>query len=91
MTISLPEFIADVGDEASAELFGVKLRTIQSWRRRERIPRPDQAQAMVLVAGGRLSLESIYVLPESAAVNDTDVDPDVDPDSDRIAPPVETA
>lgn len=82
MAIPLPEFIAQVGDEAASELFGVKVRTVQSWRRRERLPRPDQANAMVQASSGQLSLESIYApAPDESAANAAD-----DPDVGRIVP-----
>lgn len=39
----LTDFIELVGDEAAAELFDAKVRTVASWRRGERVPRPAQA------------------------------------------------
>lgn len=45
--MNLPEYIQAVGDAAAAEKFGVKPRTAASWRRRERFPRPEQAEMIV--------------------------------------------
>lgn len=44
---TLSGFIAEIGDEAAAALFDVKLRTVASWRRGERFPRRDQALRIV--------------------------------------------
>lgn len=60
MKQSLASFIAEVGDEKAADLFGVKLRTVESWRRGERTPRPKQAQQIIAAADGRLDFQSIY-------------------------------
>lgn len=54
------------------QMVGVPLRTVQSWRRRERMPRPEQAREIVKLAGGRVTFEGIYgAWP--------DVGPDVQP------------
>lgn len=63
MNLSLPDFIAKLGDERAAELFDVKVRTVQSWRRRERYPRPDQARRIVAAAGGEVSYAGIFSEP----------------------------
>lgn len=60
MSRSLPEFIESVGDEAAAELFGAKVRTVQSWRRRERYPRPEQARQIVEATGGAVDFAGIF-------------------------------
>lgn len=57
---TLSEFIVEIGDVAASRLFGVKLRTIQSWRRRERYPRPDQAHEIVRLAGGKVDYAGIF-------------------------------
>jgi hypothetical protein len=70
-TTTLPEFIAELGDSEAARLFGVPERTVQSWRRRERFPRPAMASRIIDVAGGRLNMGGIYAVPaddESGAV-----------------------
>jgi len=64
---SLAEYILRIGDEAAAELFGVKPRTVAAWRRGERIPRPAQAKRIVAAARGELSYESIYRSPQARA------------------------
>lgn len=59
-TQTLPDFIAEIGDPEAARLFDAELRTVQAWRRRERFPRPEKAQQMVAVSGGRLTMDGIY-------------------------------
>ena len=73
--LSLPQFIESIGDEAAAQLFDAELRTVPSWRRRERLPRPEKAQRMVVAAEGQLTLDSIYGVAH-----------DFDPDAGRIEP-----
>lgn len=82
--LTLPQFIESVGDEAAARLFEAELRTVQSWRRRERLPRPEKAQRMVALSDGRLTMESIYV---AAAPAGPEVE--IDPDASRIEPMAE--
>lgn len=84
-TMTLPAFIAHLGDEVASKLFQTELRTIQSWRRRERYPRPKQAQQMVAVADGRLTMQGIY--GDDSAVEESEADKD--PDAGRIEPMVE--
>lgn len=67
MSTHLPDFIAETGDDACVELFGVPLRTIQSWRRRERLPRPEQAREIVRLTSGRVTFDGIYGLHPEAA------------------------
>lgn len=64
MSKSLPEFIADVGAEEAARLFNVKQRTAESWKRRERYPRPAKAPEIIEASGGIVDYEGIYG-PES--------------------------
>lgn len=64
MTI-LSKFIEEIGDEAASKAFGVKLRTVQSWRRGERLPRPRQVARIVAGSGGRVGLAGIYGAAES--------------------------
>lgn len=66
MKTSLPEYIARVGDVAAANLFGVKRRTVESWRRGERVPRPSQANKIVRLTGGEVDFSSIYRKQEAA-------------------------
>lgn len=60
MNLSLPDFIAEIGDERAAELFDVTVRTAQSWRRRERYPRPIQARLIVARSDGRVDYAGIF-------------------------------
>ncbi len=45
--LTLPDYIADIGDEKAAKLFKVKPRTAMSWRLRTRFPTKDQADVIV--------------------------------------------
>lgn len=58
--MTLSEFIAEVGDRTAAELFRAPVRTIQSWRRRERYPRPATAQEIIGATDGRVTMQGIY-------------------------------
>lgn len=60
MTTSLANFITEVGDAKAGVLFQVKLRTVQSWRRGERFPRPEQARIIVDATNGRVDMQGIY-------------------------------
>jgi hypothetical protein len=61
MKTTLPQFIAEMGDaEISRRLNGTPIRTIQSWRRRERRPRLAQAQELINLSDGRLDFQAIY-------------------------------
>jgi len=65
--MTLIEYIRREGDLSCAVLFGVKLRTIGSWRRRERQPRPTQARRIVEATGGAVTMAEIYAEFESEA------------------------
>lgn len=56
--MTLVDYITKVGDQIAATQFGVKPRTTASWRRRERLPRPDQAER--IVAESPVTYEGIY-------------------------------
>lgn len=58
--MKLDQFIEEIGDEAAAKLFDVKPRTVASWRRGERKPRPDKAIEIVKTLRGKIPLEGIY-------------------------------
>lgn len=64
MDKTLPQFIEEIGDEEAARIGGVTVRTAQSYRRRERYPRPDVAKRFVETGG--VSWEGIYK-PEGCA------------------------
>lgn len=63
MSIQLPDLIEKMGDAEFAKRLGVPLRTVQSWRRCERQPRPAQAHEIVRMADGLISLDGIYPPP----------------------------
>lgn len=56
--MELTEYIELIGDEKAAAIWKVKPRTAQSWRLRERTPRPEQAEA--IVATSPVTYEGIY-------------------------------
>lgn len=56
--MDLIAYIKEVGDLAAAKRFGVTKRTAQSWRLRERTPRPEQAA--VIVKKSPVTYEGIY-------------------------------
>lgn len=60
MSMTLKEFIEAEGDAACASLWNVKERTVASWRRGERFPRPAKANQIIESSGGRLTHASIY-------------------------------
>ena len=60
MGMSLPDFITEFGDAEFAEALGAPVRTVQSWRRRERLPRPEQAREIVRLGAGRIDFDGIY-------------------------------
>lgn len=60
MTQSLPEFIESVGDDEAARLFGIKRRTAESWRRRERYPKVASAPRIIEATRGRVDYAGIY-------------------------------
>lgn len=58
MKITLPQFIEEIGEPEAARIGGVKLRTIQAYRRGERAPRPEVAERFV--ATGKVDWAGIY-------------------------------
>lgn len=57
---TFPEYIAAIGIDVFALRYGVKPRTVSSWRYGERTPRPDQARELVIKSGGDLTMDMIY-------------------------------
>lgn len=57
---TLKDFLCELGDEAASELLDVAPRTVASWRRGERLPRPAQAARIVRVSNGRVDYAGIY-------------------------------
>lgn len=54
----LPDYIEQVGAERFAKQFKVKRRTVESWKRMERRPRPEKAQE--IVEKTPVTMEGIY-------------------------------
>jgi hypothetical protein len=67
--MTLPTYIAQMGDEKAARLFGVKTRTAMSWRLRTRFPRPEQAR--VITERSPVTMDGIYS-PDIPAVKLTE-------------------
>jgi hypothetical protein len=61
----LPDYIKQLGDDKAAALWGVKRRTIESWRLGKRKPRPWQAA--VIVQTSPVTYEGIYAPQEEVA------------------------
>lgn len=59
------DYLTALGDERAASLLDVPARTVQSWRRGERMPRPAQARRIVERAP-TVSMDDIYA-PRVAA------------------------
>ncbi len=57
------DYLKTLGDERAAELFGVKPRTVRSWRFGERAPRLRQARTIVERTQGAITLAEIYAPP----------------------------
>lgn len=64
--MTLVEFIKSKGDEQCASLWGVPVRTVASWRRGERTPRPSKAREIAEATGGEVTLGEIYSEPAPA-------------------------
>ena len=77
---TLPDFITEIGDAEAARLFRAPMRTIQSWRRRERTPRPSQATMIIEASGGRVTYEGIYAQPADTSANGEVTRHDLRPD-----------
>lgn len=58
--MTLNDYIDHVGDSAAAKRFGVEVRTIASWRRGERQPRPETAWLIEERTGGAVSFAECY-------------------------------
>ena len=65
--MSLSAYIEKIGDAKAAKLFGVKIRTVASWRRGERIPQPKRAAIIVRASRGVITLEDIFMRGKRAA------------------------
>lgn len=58
--MNLRDFLKELGDSEAADLLDVPQRTVASWRRGERIPRPHQAARIVRLTHGRVDYAGIY-------------------------------
>lgn len=58
MEMRLPDYIKQVGTRRFAKQFKVKERTVASWQRMERRPRPEKAQE--IVEKTPVTMEGIY-------------------------------
>lgn len=63
--MTLKDFIESLGPNEAARLFGVKRRTVDSWRRGERAPRPAKAKEIVNLTGGVVTLSDCYEVSEA--------------------------
>lgn len=64
--MNLPAYIEAHGDEKAAAIFGVKERTVASWRRGERWPRPATWREVVEKSGGKVTLSDLLAGPQPA-------------------------
>jgi hypothetical protein len=69
--LTLCEFITAHGDDVVAGWCGVKARTAGSWRRGERLPRPEKARVLVGKSQGRLTMVDIYGASEEMTTGQT--------------------
>ena len=67
MPMTLRDFIAAIGEQAAANLFGASVFTIRSWRKGTRHPRAEMAQRIVALTGGRVTFAGIYGQQKDAA------------------------
>ena len=59
--MELAVFIQTQTDEVAAKLFGVKKRTVSSWRRLERAPAPNQSLMIIEATDGKIDWKGIYL------------------------------
>jgi DNA-binding transcriptional regulator YdaS (Cro superfamily) len=58
--MNLKTYIERMGDAVLAVELGVSHWTVRSWRVGTRTPRPEQANKIVAMSGGEVSLADIY-------------------------------
>lgn len=58
--MNLSTYIQKNGDTYCAKLFNVTRRTIASWRRAERVPRPEKAIEIVAATKGKIDVSGMY-------------------------------
>jgi DNA-binding transcriptional regulator YdaS (Cro superfamily) len=65
--MNLPEYIATIGEQAAATLFGVTLSRVRSWRYGRRQVMPNDARTIIEKTGGKVGWDEIYPpLPKAA-------------------------
>jgi len=69
--MTLPEYLQMRGDDVIAAILKIPERTVRSWRRRERYPRPRQAAKLVETSGGKLDYSGVYA-PDAPKAQDQD-------------------
>lgn len=58
--MTFQEYLADLGDARVATIYGVSVRTAESWRLGRRVPKPEMARQLVSHAHGLLTWDDIY-------------------------------
>ena len=58
--MKLIDYIKTVGDAVAAEQFGVEIRTIRSWKWRDRRPRPRKAHEIERATKGVVKVSECY-------------------------------
>ena len=58
--MELAVYIQKQTDEVAAKFFGVKKRTVSSWRRLERAPAPSQSLNIIEKTDGKIDWKGIY-------------------------------
>lgn len=69
MSMTLPKYITKHGDEKCAALFGVKVRTVASWRRCENFPMRRKAIEIVSLTNNVVTIAGIYCATASHRYN----------------------
>lgn len=54
------KYLTELGDDEASTRYKTKPRTVASWRRGERVPRPEKARLIVRIEQGKISLSDIY-------------------------------
>jgi len=59
-TMTLPEYIASIGDSRLAKDIGVTSGAVRNWRTCASVPYPKRAEKLIKHARGLLTIDSIY-------------------------------
>lgn len=57
----LPDYIEKVGAPQVAKMLGVSRQNVHLWRQLKGTPRLDVAYKLIMVSGGELSFDAIYI------------------------------